>query len=209
MDDETAQIRGAARRGAGHPSLRFGGTADLGGRERLVWSVAEGRRGRRWRWAVVEGGRIGHTVLFELDPEGRLSRLEAASASGLLTLHPEPDFERLHGNLVTPNGIEHLSYPWSSTMAIDVVDAFGPFVLAASLGSGLGVGEALAIETLGLDRFLRPVAGIARLARPAPGRWSLEPGSPPGRRRSAWTGTFDDLGRPTLPGGRVWPLELG
>ncbi len=208
MEDEAAQTGAGPRRGAGHPSFRFGGTAHLSGGQRLVWSVAEGRRGRRWRWAIVDDGGLSHAVLLELDPTGRLSRLEVASASGLLTLHPEPDFGSLHGNLVTPNGIEHLAFRWSPTMGVDVVDAFGPFVLAASLGASLGVGESLELETLGLDRFLRPVAGVARLSRHSPEEWSLAPGTPPGRRRSPWTGSFDHLGRPALPGGRIWPLEL-
>jgi hypothetical protein len=188
--------------------LRAAGAVSLGSERRLLWSVAEGRRGRRWRWSLQRAGSIEHAVLLELDPAGRPTRLEATSASGLLTLHPELAEGGLHGNLVTPNGVEHLSLPWLPDAVVDVVDGFGPFALAAAVGEGLSVGEAIELPTVTVDRFLRPVPGRARLARLAERTWSLEPGSPPGVRRSAWTGSLDDAGRPMLDGGRVWPLEL-
>jgi hypothetical protein len=188
--------------------LRAAGAAPLGSERRLLWSVAEGRRGRRWRWSLQRAGSIEHAVLLELDPAGRPTRLEATSASGLLTLHPELAEGGLHGNLVTPNGVEHLSLPWLPDAVVDVVDGFGPFALVAAVGEGLSVGEAIEVPTVTVDRFLRPVPGRARLARLAERTWSLEPGSPPGLRRSAWSGSLDGAGRPLVEGGRVWPLEL-
>jgi hypothetical protein len=156
----------------------------------------------------LRAGGVEHAVLLELDPAGRPTRLEATSASGLLTLHPELAEGALHGNLVTPNGVEHLSLPWAAGAVVDVVDGFGPFALVAAVGEGLSVGEAIELPTVTVDRFLRPVSGRARVARLAERTWSLEPGSPPGLRRSAWSGSLDGAGRPLVEGGRVWPLEL-
>jgi hypothetical protein len=188
--------------------LRAGGAASLPGDARLVWSVAEGRRGRRWRWAVVVGDRVDHGVLLELDPDGRPTRLEATGACGLLTLHPEPDLRSVHGNLVTANGIEHLTFDWAPDAVFDVVDPFGPFATAAAVGVRLAVGGTVEVPTVGIDRFLRPVPGRARLTRLDRGSWSLAPAAVPGLRRSIWTGRLDEAGRPDLPAGRVWPLEL-
>lgn len=188
--------------------LRAGGAAPLTGDARVLWSVAEGRRGRRWRWAVLSGDRVDHAVLLELDPDKRPTRLEAVSASGLLTLHPEPDLRSVHGNLVTSNGIEHLSLDWAPEAVFDVVDPFGPFVLAAAVVTRLGVGEVVELPTVGVDRFLRPVPGRARLVRLDRASWSLAPEGSPGLRRSTWTGRLDEAGQPDLPAGRVWPLEL-
>ena len=70
----------------------------------VTWSVAEGRRGRRWREVVRAGEGIRSSLLLELDPDGRFSHLELSTAAGLLTLHPEPD-GTLHGNAVTAEGI--------------------------------------------------------------------------------------------------------
>ncbi|GIW20167.1 MAG: hypothetical protein KatS3mg065_0463 [Chloroflexota bacterium] len=188
--------------------LRVAGSARLADGRRLLWSVAEGVRGRRWRWAIARGDAVGHAVLLETDPDGRPVRLEATSASGLLTLHPDPDFAALHGNLVTTNGIEHLSLPWSAGHVIDVVDAFGPFVVVACRGMGLPVEGSLELGGLGIDRFLRPTPGVVRLVRTAETAWSLVPGEPAGRRRAPWSGTLTGDGLPRLPDGTCWPLEL-
>jgi hypothetical protein len=73
----------------------------------VTWSVAEGRRGRRWREVVRAGEGIRSSLLLELDPDGRFSHLELSTAAGLLTLHPEPD-GTLHGNAVTSAGMRHV-----------------------------------------------------------------------------------------------------
>lgn len=188
--------------------LRAAGAAPLGDGRRLVWSVAEGRRGRRWRWAFLDGDRAEHAVLLELGPAGRPSRLEVASGSGLLTLHPEAEADAVHGNLVTANGVEHLALPWAAEAVFDLVDRFGPFVLATTVGERLPVGGAIEVATIGVDRFLRPAGGRARLTRLEATTFALEPSTPPGLRRGAWSGSLDSAGLPDLPGGRTWPLEL-
>ena len=94
--------------------LRRAGRLDLGGGETVLWSVAEGRRGRRWRSIRRDaGGALVSDLLLELDPAGRWTRLELASAEGILTLHPKPDDSAVHGNVVTERGVLPLAFPWS------------------------------------------------------------------------------------------------
>ena len=65
----------------------------------VTWTVAEGRKGRRWREVVARGTDVVHALLLETDPNGRFSHLELARADGLWTFHPEPD-GTIHGNHV-------------------------------------------------------------------------------------------------------------
>jgi len=77
--------------------------------ESTTWSVAEGRRGRRWRELVRTSGAsaLRHSLLLETDPDGHFAHLELSTPAGLLTLHPEGD-GRLHGNAVVDHGEAHL-----------------------------------------------------------------------------------------------------
>lgn len=93
--------------------LRLGGCGVGLDGEQLVWSVAEGARGGRWREVASLGGAVRRSVLLEISPAGRVTRLELATAAGLLTLHPEPDESALHGNVVTTDGIRHVALAWS------------------------------------------------------------------------------------------------
>jgi hypothetical protein len=83
----------------------------------VTWTVAEGRRGRRWRESVSTGEGIRSSLLLELDPDGRFSHLELATPAGLLTLHPEGD-GTLHGNRVTRDGVHHLRSPWDPATVV-------------------------------------------------------------------------------------------
>ena len=65
----------------------------------VTWTVAEGRRGRRWREVVAIGESVHHSLLLETASNGRFSHLELARAGGLWTFHPEGD-GTLHGNAV-------------------------------------------------------------------------------------------------------------
>jgi hypothetical protein len=98
----------------------------------VTWSLAEGERGRRWRWTVSDDGRLRHTALAEIDPAGRFARLELATSTGLLTLHPEPDRRSIHGNVVTTDGVRPLAFDWSVTAALAIAgDSFGSAILLA------------------------------------------------------------------------------
>ena len=90
------------------PLRRGGRYLDPSGRP-VSWSVAEGGRGRRWRWTISDrlGGLVASHTL-EAGPDGRFSKLESASRTGLLTLHREPDGS-VHGNRLTEIGVDHLT----------------------------------------------------------------------------------------------------
>jgi hypothetical protein len=106
-----------------HPAERMTGWLRRAGHGRapdgsaVIWSVAEGRRGRRWREVVSTGEGIRSSLLLELDPDGRFSHLELSTAAGLLTLHPEGD-GTLHGNRVTAVGVHHLRSPWDPSTVV-------------------------------------------------------------------------------------------
>lgn len=69
----------------------------------VTWTIAEGRRGRRWREVLSRDGAIVHSLLLETDSDRRFSHLELAVPGVLLTLHPEGD-GTLHGNRVDAAG---------------------------------------------------------------------------------------------------------
>ena len=85
--------------------VRRGGRGTLPDGAQLTWSLAEGGRGRRWRASRVRDGRLEGTLLLEIDGADRPTRLELGTADGLLTLHPDRDERELHGNVVTPDGL--------------------------------------------------------------------------------------------------------
>lgn len=101
----------------------------------VIWSVAEGRRGRRWREVRSVGGAVVSSLLLETDPDGRFSHAELGTEAGLLTLHPEGD-GTIHGNVVTAGGIEHVrGLPWSRDSVLIVE---GSTIAAAAAAHALG-----------------------------------------------------------------------
>jgi hypothetical protein len=144
----------------------------------VTWSLAEGERGRRWRWTVSDGGRLRHVALVEIDPVGRFARLELASSAGMLTLHPA-DGRSIHGNVVASDGVRPLSFDWSASAALAIAgDAFGSAILRVGTG----------VPTLVIRLGLEVVAGEGDAA-PEP---ALE---------------RDGRGVPILSDAREWPLE--
>ncbi len=144
----------------------------------VTWTVAEGRRGLRWREVVTTGEGIRSSLLLELDPDGRFSHLELATAAGLLTLHPEGD-GTLHGNRVVSGGVEHVvGVPWDPETAVVVEGSVASRAAASVERPPNGY------LVIGLDLSLRPSSG------------------------SIDAGPVDASGLPVLSGGRSWPLEL-
>jgi hypothetical protein len=179
--------------------LRRAGIGLTAAGERVTWSVAEGRRGRRWREAVVGERGLVHALLLETGPDGRFTHLELATGAGLLTLHPEGD-GTLHGNVVTGGGIRHVtSLPWGDQHAI-VLD--GSPVCAATvvhrLRDDLAVGASARrdIVRIGTDLDLRQ--GPVRVTRLEPEGWRLDEDPPI---------AVDGDGLPVLGGGSTWPME--
>ncbi len=62
--------------------LRRAGTARLADGATLTWSLADGSRGRRWRAVATRDGSITHSLLLEVDLDGRPARLELTTPDG-------------------------------------------------------------------------------------------------------------------------------
>lgn len=122
-----------------------------------TWTVAEGRRGRRWRWVSMapDGAvQVAHTV--ETDPAGRFVRLESAAAGGrLLSLHREADGS-FHGNHVGRDGVAAIAVTKdppqvvlvgaSDLAAAIAIATFGPFAETIRT-SALVIADDLTIAT--------------------------------------------------------------
>ena len=161
--------------------LRVAGSGRLPGGDTLTWSVAEGRRGRRWREVRAAAGAIVHSLLLELAPDGRFAHLELSTRAGLLTLHPEGD-GTLHGNVVTEEGIDHVAgLPWDKD---GVVLLDGSVVCAAAAVGGRGL-DGGAVPCLQIRLDLELEAGSATID----------------------VGAVDERGLPVLLDGRSWPLD--
>ena len=120
------------------------GTLEDGGE--VGWSVAEGSRGRRWRWTITDAGLMRHVGLVEVDTAGRFGRLELASPDGMLTLHPSDDRRELHGNVVTVEGVRPLAFPADGGIGVAIEsDAFGTTVLGPGEGRHLLIGASLEV----------------------------------------------------------------
>lgn len=188
--------------------VRLGGRVELPSGEVVAWSVADGRRGRRWRESATRDGILAWTALFETSPSGRTERLEMASAAGLLTLHPDRDGFTLHGNVVTPAGIRHLTFPWSDGDALFVGGS--PAAAAIALGRLVraeAIGSTVRVATIRVDARLEPRPSTWDVTRIDEQAWQLievSDAASPEERRVKLDG--DRLA--IVPGGVRWPLEL-
>ncbi len=181
--------------------LRSGGRGQGADGASLIWSVAEGRKGWRWREVRNIGGGVASSLLLETDADGRFAHLELATPSGLLTLHPERD-ETLHGHAVVSDGVEHVAgLAWDADGIVLLDGSTVCRVAAAQALAGLveaGTSQAhLAVvipATLWLE--VKPV----RIERLDQKTWRFGAEEPL---------AIDDRGRPVLRGGETWPLEQG
>lgn len=165
------------------PFVRLAGSGRRADGALVTWTVAEGRRGRRWRESVVRGDVLVHSLLFETDPQGRFSHLELATPSGLVTLHPEGD-GTLHGNVVrAADGVEHVvGVRFGADAVLLVVGS--PIADAAAASRGASDGdEAVTLDpaSLRLDTASVAAAGLRAV---------------------------DGRGIPQLDEARVWSLEV-
>lgn len=161
---------------AGHGRRRDGAA--------VIWTLAEGAKGRRWREVVRLDGQVRHAVLFETGPDRRFTHLELASSAGLATLHPDGD-GTLHGNVVGSDGVRHvvgLGYPADATVVISGSPITGA-ALAWSRLAGLDLGIVVELDPLTLDLTERPAAPDDAVG-------------------------IDVDGAPQLDEGRIWPLEV-
>jgi hypothetical protein len=180
------------------PVRRSGiGLTEVG--ERVTWSVAEGRRGRRWREAAVGERGLRHVLLLETDPDGRFAHLELATPAGLLTLHPEGD-GTVHGNVVHPAGVRHvIGLPWPGDGGIVVSGSpVANAALALRLRSALAPGASTTVTVLVVGSDLDPAPGQARIARLGADRWQVGGDAP---------FIVDAAFLPILGEGAAWPME--
>lgn len=182
--------------------MRLAGTGLLEWGGRVTWTIADGVRGRRWRAMLLDDGQVVGALLLETSPDGGLQKLELATAAGLLTLHPEGT--TLHGNVVRPVGVQHISLPWSEDRVLLVVGTPATAAAAARRLLGrIGVGEGHTVPAVSVDIALavRPVT--LRILRPAEKFWRFVPAD--GGPETAVT--LDDAGIPILDEPETWPLE--
>jgi hypothetical protein len=181
--------------------LRVGGRGQGADGAAVVWSVAEGSRGRRWREVRNAGHAVASSLLLETDTTGRFTHLELSTPSGLLTLHPEGD-GTLHGHAIVSDGVEHVAgQAW---------DADGLAMLEGSTVCRLAaVG--------GLSDLIAAGTSRAHLAAVIPPTLWLEVKPIRIERIDVTTWRFgdeepfsvDERGLPILRGGEIWPLEQG
>lgn len=193
--------------------IRRAGRAGLIDGSILLWSMAEGARGTRWRASTRIGGAVTSDLLLEVGRDGRPGRLEVTTAVGQLTLHPEHDQRTAQGNVVGPDGVRPINLPWSPAHWFEV--RLGPVVSAAmvnALRSQVGVGEHRIVPGLHVDPQLRVWYGIRSVERRSETGWTIEEAD-----ESSWELELDADGVPRFEGGQgddprtalapVWPLE--
>ncbi|MEX1170958.1 MAG: hypothetical protein WEE50_12530 [Chloroflexota bacterium] len=189
--------------------VRRAGVATQADGSAVVWSVADGRRGRRWRAITKRGGTITSSVLLEVGTDGRPARLEVGTTAGLLTLHPDATGS-LHGNAVTPDGVRHLTLGWSDEHELEVEPvAISAAITAHRLGRSVPVGEGTVVPVVAIALDLAVDEGARRYVRLDATTWRIE------HDGDTRTVAVDDCGLPVWrfpadapAGGGDWPLEL-
>jgi hypothetical protein len=185
--------------------LRRAGRTRLPDGSELLWSVAEGERGRRWRASTIVDGAVGLALLLEVDRRGRPTKLELTTAIGMLTLHPEGDERSIHGNVVESDGVRPLALDWGPEQELEVVDdPITAAVMLRRLDKTVAAGEGETISVLAIDARLsvRPETRLVR--RLDDRRWEVA--NLAGGR--ATTIALDASGIPSFPGGAAeWPIE--
>jgi hypothetical protein len=179
--------------------VRIGGRGRLADGSIVTWSVAEGRRGRRWREMRAAGGAVVSSLMLETDPDERFNHMELSTTAGLLTLHPEGD-GTIHGNTVGEDGIGHVvGLPWEPDGLLLVEGSAIAATAAVAIARGRvgpGGSVSLAAVVVGLDHRLR--AGPVTVERRGADIWQV--GDEPALR-------LDHSGLPILIDGVEWPLE--
>ena len=182
--------------------LRVAGRSRASDGAVIAWSVAEGRRGRRWRAVALLDGAITHTLLLELTTAGRLARLELTTPAGMLTLHPEPNEAEIHGNVVVADGrVRPLAFEWSPDHELVVLGRpIGTAVALHRRRGSLAAGGSLTIPVLAISESLAVTPDALRVKRSGPDLWLVGMADGP---LSEFTTDRDGL----PPAEGTWPLE--
>jgi hypothetical protein len=165
----------------------------------VVWSVAEGRRGRRWREVRQRDGAIASSLLLETDPDGRFSHTELSTPSGLLTLHPEGD-GTLHGNVVATGGLRHVrGLPWDvDAIVLLEGSTLCQVAAAARLARDVPAAAPATRRAAVIPSSLRLSVEDARIEHIDEGTWRFGSEAPL---------RVDADGLPVLDDAESWPLE--
>lgn len=167
----------------------------------VTWTVATGRRGRRWREVrVAPDGNVVSSLLLETDPDRRFAHLELSTAAGLMTLHPEGD-GTVHGNVVAEHGVRHVrGLRWSPDDLILLEGSSIALAAAAHLlEPGVGLGDEVSASGLAIELGLQVApAGPIRVRRVGVGSWQFASGA---------AVAIEAGGLPVLDAGFGWPLE--
>jgi len=171
----------------------------------ILWSIAEGSRGRRWRATSSRDGTVESSLLLEATAGGRILRLEYTTASGMLTLHPERDERSIHGNIVHPHGVRPVAITWSLDYSLEVAGSLIPTAIAlARLARSVHVGEGETIPVVAVDPSLGLRPGTRLVRRIAERRWVVADLAD----RHEIDVELDEDGVPRLEAARTWPLEI-
>ena len=163
----------------------------------LLWSVAEGRRGRRWRASTRSAVGLIDDLLLEVDAEGRFDRVELTTTAGQLTFHPEPDRSGAHGNVVLARGVRHVALAWSPAHALEIPGS--PIAdLALAAGAALAVGAERSIPVVRVGPELVPLPAEVLVRRDSEWSWTI------GGERLV---SVDSAGLPVVGAAESWPLE--
>jgi hypothetical protein len=185
----------APLRVAGHAALPEGG--------QCFWTAAEGGRGIRWREAAVVDGALVRSVLLEVAPNGRSTRLEVTTAAGLLTLHPAADGAELHGNTVWAGGVRHHAFAWSPDHRLVVIGSpIAAAIAVRGLAASVAPGDSGSLSVVRVDDGLDPRAERWSVRQAGVGEWVLQ--SADGTTVSV---TVDQAGFARLPEAERWALE--
>ena len=183
--------------------VRRAGRAMLADGTQVVWSVADGRRGRRWRALTTRDEALTGVLLLEVGVDGRPVRLELATAAGLLTLHPDATGS-LHGNAVTRDGVRHLAFTWSFEHELEIDGLpIASAVTARRLAGSTAMGEGRTVPVVAVAPDLSVREEGRRYVRTGEATWRIE------GEGDARTLTIDERGLPVWSGeAGEWPLEL-
>lgn len=153
---------------------------------------------------TTQAGTITHALLLEVDLVGRPARLELTTPTGLLTLHPDRPGRTLHGNVVTADGVRHISFGWGPEHELAVDGRpIASAVSAHRLASTTDVGEWTDVPVVAIAVDLTIREETRRFTRLSATEWRIDGGPAPA------TLDIDDRGVPIgLAEAAEWPLEV-
>ncbi len=174
----------------------------------VLWSLAEGRNGRRWRWNRAGPTGLLEVGLLEIAASGSCARLELSSPSGLMTIHPEPGEGSAHGNVVSDQGVAPIRIAWTAIHDIAVAGSPVPrLAVAHALRSAVGVGETTVRTTVIVDARLALLGRRETWTRTGDTQWVVRDADDPDTAEQIVTVGADGLPLGIEGSAPSWALE--